>query len=100
VGILFCWWGCNGLCCDRSGNVSEIINADVLMIQEIAGYEDGAVMTPGESASAANGWVNTIDSNSPEVIANARDIIANNLYCIYLFSGWVSLGITCIFRLR
>ncbi|QFS49672.1 pyridoxamine 5'-phosphate oxidase family protein [Nostoc sphaeroides] len=62
-------------------HVSEIINADILMIQEIAGYEDGAVMTPGESASAANGWVNTIDSNSPEVIANARDIIANNLYC-------------------
>lgn len=38
-------------------------------------------MTSGESASIANGWVNTIDSNKPEIIANFRRIIANNLYC-------------------
>lgn len=34
-----------------------------------------------EAATAVNGWVNTIDSKNPEVIAQARCIIANNLYC-------------------
>jgi hypothetical protein len=34
-----------------------------------------------EAATAVNGWVNTIDSQNPEVIAKARCIIANNLYC-------------------
>jgi len=46
-----------------------------------AAYEGEVVMKPGESASVANGWVNTIDSNKPEIIANAQRIIANNLYC-------------------
>ncbi len=39
------------------------------------------VMTLRELATAANGWVNTIDSKNLLVIANARRIIANNLYC-------------------
>ncbi len=34
-----------------------------------------------ERASALNGWVNTIDSENPEVIEKARSIIKNNLYC-------------------
>ncbi|MBW4651171.1 MAG: pyridoxamine 5'-phosphate oxidase family protein [Kastovskya adunca ATA6-11-RM4] len=34
-----------------------------------------------EPAAAENGWVNTIDSNNPEVIENARQIIENTLYC-------------------
>jgi hypothetical protein len=35
-----------------------------------------------ESATAENGWVNTIDSKNPEVIAQARHIIESNLYCV------------------
>lgn len=34
-----------------------------------------------EVASAANGWVNTIDSSKPSIIEQARQIIANNIYC-------------------
>lgn len=34
-----------------------------------------------ESANAANRWVNTIDSKNPEILAQARSIIANNIYC-------------------
>ncbi|RUR73921.1 hypothetical protein PCC6912_54620 [Chlorogloeopsis fritschii PCC 6912] len=38
-------------------------------------------VTMMEPASATNGWVNTIDSKNPEVIAKASRIIANNIYC-------------------
>ncbi|MDM9379720.1 pyridoxamine 5'-phosphate oxidase family protein [Chlorogloeopsis sp. ULAP01] len=34
-----------------------------------------------EPASPTNGWVNTIDSKNPEVIAKASRIITNNIYC-------------------
>jgi uncharacterized protein YhbP (UPF0306 family) len=34
-----------------------------------------------ESANAANRWVNTIDSKNPEILAQARRIIAHNIYC-------------------
>ncbi|MDZ7963267.1 MAG: pyridoxamine 5'-phosphate oxidase family protein [Aulosira sp. DedQUE10] len=34
-----------------------------------------------EPANSTNRWVNTIDSQNPEVIAQASGIIANNLYC-------------------
>ena len=34
-----------------------------------------------EYATAANGWVNTIDSQNPFVIEKARRIIADNIYC-------------------
>jgi len=35
-----------------------------------------------EPATAINGWINTIDSKNPEVIAKARHIIESNLYCV------------------
>ena len=35
-----------------------------------------------ELATAANAWVNTINSKNPEVIEKARYIIENNLYCV------------------
>jgi uncharacterized protein YhbP (UPF0306 family) len=34
-----------------------------------------------ESANVANRWVNTIDSKNPEILARAKSIIANNIYC-------------------
>jgi uncharacterized protein YhbP (UPF0306 family) len=34
-----------------------------------------------ESANAANRWVNTIDAKNPEIIAQAKSIIAQNIYC-------------------
>ncbi len=34
-----------------------------------------------EEPTAANGWINTIDSKNPIVIEKAHRIIANNLYC-------------------
>ncbi len=35
-----------------------------------------------EPATALNGWISTIDSKNPEVIAKARHIIESNLYCV------------------
>ncbi len=35
-----------------------------------------------EPATAENAWVSTIDSKNPEVLAKARHIIENNLYCV------------------
>ena len=34
-----------------------------------------------EIATAANGWINTIDSQKTEVLDTARHIIENNIYC-------------------
>ena len=34
-----------------------------------------------ESANVNNRWVNTIDAKNPEILARARSIITNNLYC-------------------
>jgi nitroimidazol reductase NimA-like FMN-containing flavoprotein (pyridoxamine 5'-phosphate oxidase superfamily) len=34
-----------------------------------------------ESANAANRWVNTIDAKNSEIIAQAKSIIAHNIYC-------------------
>ena len=34
-----------------------------------------------ESANVENRWVNTINSKNPKILAGARSIIANNIYC-------------------
>lgn len=34
-----------------------------------------------ELANPANKWVNSRDSKNPEILAEARNIIANNIYC-------------------
>ena len=45
----------------------------------IDGIRSSSMMEP---ATAENGWVSTIDSKNPEVIAKARHIIESNLYCV------------------
>ncbi|BAY60861.1 hypothetical protein NIES22_09210 [Calothrix brevissima NIES-22] len=32
-------------------------------------------------ASATNGWINTIDSEKPEIITKAQNLLINNIYC-------------------
>lgn len=34
-----------------------------------------------ELATAENRWVNTVDSQKPEVLVTAREILQNNIYC-------------------
>ena len=34
-----------------------------------------------ETASAENGWINTVDADKPEVLERAYQIIKSNIYC-------------------